>query len=123
LVQRLEVLAKIVCQKRTADAFARLVNLQARLPNVPPAFVDLITLALQKLTVQGPDMKRPHDDLKAGTRPELAFAFRELRLTDPETARAARRVWRSVGVDAAKRLLDQCGASYSPLPKEMACLP
>ena len=27
-------------------------------------------------------MKRPHDDLRAGTPPELAFAFRELRRTD-----------------------------------------
>ena len=45
LVQQLEGPARIVCRKRLAAAFARLEGLQARLPNAPRTFADLVLLA------------------------------------------------------------------------------
>jgi hypothetical protein len=45
LVQQLEGPAKTICQKRLAAAFARFEDLQARLPNVPRTFADLVLLA------------------------------------------------------------------------------
>ena len=42
LVQQLEGAAKVAGQKRLAAAFARLQDLQARLPNVPHTFADLV---------------------------------------------------------------------------------
>ena len=45
LVQQLEDAGKIAGQKRLAAAFARLEDLQARLPNVPHTFADLVLLA------------------------------------------------------------------------------
>ena len=45
LVQQLEDAGKIAGQKRLAAAFAHLEDLQARLPNVPHTFADLVLLA------------------------------------------------------------------------------
>jgi hypothetical protein len=45
LVQQLEGSAKLTCQRRIADAFARLEELQARLPEVHSTFADLALLA------------------------------------------------------------------------------
>jgi len=45
LVQQLEGAAKVAGQKRLAAAFARLQDLQARLPNVPHTLVLLAELA------------------------------------------------------------------------------
>jgi hypothetical protein len=45
LVQQLEGPAKIVSRKRLAAAFARLEGLQARLPDGPRTFADLVLLA------------------------------------------------------------------------------